>query len=146
MKIEHSKDHIGRHIFAVLDGDRVAGTLTVTERRSFVQVGQLDVMYSYRRKGVATKLYTHAAKFACRKFGKPLASDDVRSVGSQGFWRKQLKKGRATCVDTSGAYGYDPESGRSTRRKIHKCAVFALSCPAPPSLKGRHAPHRLRKM
>ena len=131
---EHTQDHIGRHIIAALQDGQVIGTVRMTERKSYVQVGHADVIHSARRQGIGTKLYTRAAKIACKKFGKPLASDDVRSVGAEGFWQKQLRKGRAVCVDSSGAYGYDPETGRSTKSKIHKCAVVSLSCPAPATL------------
>jgi hypothetical protein len=81
--------------------------------------------------GVGTKMYEAAARAACR-MGKPLASDSSRTRFSQGFWLKQVEKGRAYCV---------PGSGKATKltddfdhRGTWPCGTYALACPAPRSL------------
>jgi GNAT superfamily N-acetyltransferase len=86
-----------------------------------------------RRKGVGigTKLYEKAAAFAC-KLKRPLASDDARTSAAQGFWLKQARKGRATCLRGSGratalTKGY-------AEKGLWACGQYALTCPAPKSL------------
>jgi len=81
--------------------------------------------------GIGTKLYEKGARAACR-MGRPLASDSSRTRFSQGFWEKQAKKGRATCV---------PGTGRATRLSDDfeqtgqwSCGTYSLECPAPRSL------------
>ena len=81
--------------------------------------------------GVGTKIYEKAASFAC-SHGVPLASDEVRTAAAQGFWTKQARKGRATCLRGSG---------RATKlSKTWKvagqwgCGQYVLTCPAPKSL------------
>lgn len=81
--------------------------------------------------GIGTKLYEKAAAFACAR-KRPLASDDARTSAAQGFWLKQARKGRATCLRGSGratalTKGYG-EKG------LWACGQYALSCPAPRSL------------
>ena len=58
----------------------------------------VSVDASLRRCGLGTELYTRAMKLAQAK-GLQLTSDSHRSTNSEGFWQKQLKKGRAVCVD-----------------------------------------------
>jgi len=82
--------------------------------------------------GIGTKLYEAAARSACRK-GVPLMSDNRRTKYSQGFWEKQSRKGRATCVIERGgkklSSGFEISGGWS-------CGRYALTCPAPRSLRG----------
>lgn len=59
-------------------------------------VGEVRVLDSYQRCGVGTQLYTRAAAIA-RERGMPLYSDTARTEASQGFWEKQVRKGRAKC-------------------------------------------------
>lgn len=49
-------------------------------------------------EGLGTRLYERSARAACR-VGRAYAitSDTIRSVFSEAFWRKQVRKGRATC-------------------------------------------------
>jgi GNAT superfamily N-acetyltransferase len=86
--------------------------------QKYYSVAWVRVVDGAQGKGLATKLYEAAAQEACKR-GAPLASDSVRFPGSDGFWRKQLRKGRARDV-------FDK---RGQQR-------FALSCPAPSSLAG----------
>lgn len=82
----------------------------------FLQPGWVSVDARHRRCGVGTALYQEAAKLA--KASKlPLVSSRERSEMSEGFWSKQAKKGRATCLPNApGAYSargrYDDEQGR----------------------------------
>lgn len=84
-------------------------------------------------KGIGTKMYEHAAKLACRARA-PLASDATRTKYSEGFWAKQAKKGRATCVARSG--GVRLEAGTFEPKGRWSCKHYSLSCPAPRSLAG----------
>lgn len=60
-------------------------------------VGTVSVLDSYQRCGVGTKLYERAAAVA-RARGVKLYSDAARTEASQGFWEKQVRKGRAKCA------------------------------------------------
>jgi len=81
--------------------------------------------------GIGTKLYEKAAAFACAQ-RRPLASDEARTAAAQGFWLKQARKGRATCLRGSGratalTRGY-------AEKGLWACGQYVLSCPAPRSL------------
>jgi GNAT superfamily N-acetyltransferase len=76
-------------------------TMGVIEVEPDDQDGRLRVAWirtedSVRRCGLGTKLYERAAVEACRS-RRVLTSDITRSESSDGFWQKQVKKGRATC-------------------------------------------------
>jgi hypothetical protein len=100
-----------------------------------VERGDLSVAYAQTSKpgsGVGTRMYEAAAQVACA-LGHALVSDDKRSRFSEGFWKKQARKGRATC-DTSarGTRLNDDLSYKGT----WKCHRYRLTCPAPRSLAG----------
>jgi len=59
--------------------------------------------------GLGTKLYERALRAACDVGGQQaLVSDKTRSPFSEAFWRKQVRKGRASCVgDGSESSYYD---------------------------------------
>lgn len=115
------------YAFAVTakDGGKPVGRIGVIKwnppdapHKTYMKVARIDVDESVRRKGVGTKLYERAARVACEgRYGAPLASDTDRSSMSDGFWRKQVSKGRARRDETGRAF-------------------YTLSCPAPRSLKG----------
>lgn len=84
-------------------------------------------------KGIGTKMYERAARIAC-KARAPLASDATRTKYSEGFWGKQAKKGRATCVARAG--GVRLEAGTFEPKGRLSCRHYALTCPAPRSLAG----------
>ena len=115
------------YAFAVsaYDGKKRVGRIGVIKwnppaepHKTFMRVARIDVDESVRRQGIGTKLYERAAKVACEaRYGKPLASDTSRSPLSEGFWRKQERKGRA-------------------QRDYISNSFYVLSCPAPRSLKG----------
>lgn len=50
-----------------------------------------------KRCGIGTRLYEHLYKIACDERAR-LASDTKRTEASEGFWRKQARKGRARCL------------------------------------------------
>jgi len=103
---------------------------TKTPQGSLLRVAFAEV--SKPGQGVGTKMYEHAAKFACKK-RMPLGSDKLRTKYSEGFWKKQASKGRATCVVRSGGVALSTEFYEKGRRS---CGHYALSCPAPRSLAG----------
>jgi len=115
------------YAFAVTarDGRKPVGRIGVIKwnppaepHKVYMKVARIDVDESVRRQGVGTKLYERAARIACEsRYGKPLVSDTDRSPMSEGFWRKQVDKGRAVRDETSRSF-------------------YVLSCPAPRSLKG----------
>jgi GNAT superfamily N-acetyltransferase len=88
----------------------------------FVVAG-VNVLESFRRQGLATKLYEAAAQEACRRRA-PLASYERIGDMSRHFWDKQMRKGRAVILSKRGGY----ERGE-------KAPIFSLTCPAT-SLKG----------
>lgn len=112
-------------------GRRIAGFLTL---RNLLSVGFIDVHPSMQRCGVATKLYERAASIACKEGGSPLRSDTERTAYSQGFWDKQVRKGRATCVEqTPQTY---PAGDSESVEGRGNCLYYKLKCPAPKSLAG----------
>lgn len=96
------------------------------ERDPVMRVRRIDVVPGARRHGVATGLYERAARIACQKFGKPLASDVDRSPSADAFWQKQWNKGRASRVPSNQ----------------HDAVIYVLHCPAPRSLAGARRGHR----
>ena len=81
--------------------------------------------------GVGTKIYEKAAAFAC-SHGAPLASDEVRTAAAQGFWTKQARKGRATCLRGSGRATKLSKTWKEAGQ--WGCGQYVLTCPAPKSL------------
>lgn len=91
---EHSGDE---YMFFAKYHGRLVGDAKVRESQTHGLVVELiGVEDRDRRRGVGTALYEAALKLSCET-GKPLASDHQRSPFAEAFWRKQVKKGRATC-------------------------------------------------
>lgn len=116
-------------------GNRVVGEMWI-ERGKFADrlvthVNAINV--TDKRCGIGTRLYEHAAKIACREFGAPLASDVQRSGFAQGFWKKQVDKGRAKCVvktDASATRWFEkPVEGRGGCwfYQLKSCGVTSLA-------------------
>lgn len=100
------------------------------------EVTHVEVDALARRSQIGTRLYETAAKMACERYDAPLVSDIYRSAYSDGFWQKQVRKGRATCLAASDHTQYpksdaEPTFGRSG------CKRYILSCPAPATLTAR---------
>ena len=107
-------------------------------RPAYVAVTMVEV--GEQRKGHGTRLYERAARLACSTFKAPLASDTTgdRSSAAEGFWQKQIRKGRARRLHFQP---WDP-SGQERFRRVN--SRYALRCPAPKSLAGLTARKRRR--
>lgn len=82
-----------------LAGDLSAGYPFGDKSKEFT-IGLIHVHKDYRRCGIGTKLYEMVAQGAC-DLGARLTSDQYRSEASEGFWAKQVKKGRARCIKSA---------------------------------------------
>lgn len=91
----------------------VVGKAILDTARGRVVVGEIEVAEEARRSGVGTALYEAAVKVAC-KAGLDVSSDSFRSPYAESFWRKQVAKGRATCVPGHGNVYDAPARGKST--------------------------------
>lgn len=118
----------------MMTGDRAGshevGRLDLVDGRTrdegpFMRVKFVQTRGTFQRRKVATRLYEAAAKLACERYGLPLASDVTRYAGSEGFWSKQRRLGRASC--------YKPNALRETE---DWCMRYILPCPPPKSLEG----------
>lgn len=91
------------------------------------------------RCGLGTRLYETALREACQR-GLRLTSDRTRSDASEGFWRKQVAKGRARCVRPGGAsrFIFDLETGESEIDGTWDCTQYEMveTCPAKIDLSG----------
>jgi len=120
----------GALIEALVDKRNVVGHVIVVKADGVPYVSDIRVSPQMQRCGLGTKLYEQAAQYTCEAFKKPLHSDVERSAMSDGFWKKQVKKGRAVCTvqaqePASSTPDWIPVEGRSG------CARYRLSCPAP---------------
>jgi len=126
-KISYRIDSPDKRGFCAIadDGGNDIGLVcaAVPGRRKAFAVFSTEIDASYRKQGIATKLYEMAAKEACKR-GMPLHSDVLRSEMIEPFWAKQARKKRARLV--------------KYKRKIAGHEVtgdyYALRCPAPRSL------------
>ena len=92
-----------------------------------LRVEESWVNEKHRSCGLGTKLYERIAKASCQKFKKGLMSDTARSEFSEGFWKKQVNKGRARCVVEAMSKHDDPETGIVYGRS--GCESYQLTCP-----------------
>jgi hypothetical protein len=109
--------------------EHTVGSLYVTRDRGIFAVSNIEVSEQFRRCGLATRLYTVAAKEACSR-GMPLQSDTTRSKYSQGFWEKQVAKGRARCIMTAKSDGPPRPDYDGPLYRRGDCEAFELRCPA----------------
>lgn len=84
---------------AVLQG-AITGDVVIDEDSGglFFNVGTVRVEDAARRCGIATRLYELLAEEGCKR-RMPMRSDTYRSKASEAFWKKQVTKGRARCVE-----------------------------------------------
>ena len=96
---------------------------------------------NFRRCGYGTKLYEKMRDVAC-DYGVPLASDRIRSEFSDGFWRKQLRKGRAKCASPV----YPDQLEDEGIPEDSPCGTFVMkqACPRDRSLAGSKRTRRKR--
>jgi hypothetical protein len=133
-------DHSGSFEIIARDGTGMkAGVIKVDEVESTIEGGYIPLVswshteLGHRRCGLGTKLYERAAQAACKLFQEPLHSDLTRSGMSDGFWQKQVKKGRAICVlkgDPPASYRLETDTikDRSSciQYRLKTCAVTVL--------------------
>lgn len=102
-------------------GEQPAGALTLRlttrpvgdEYEKVAMVTGVGVKADFRRKGVATKMYEAAARWAAEE-GVHLLSDTTRTEMSESFWKKQTEKKRADPVslfDDNNTYYYRLKKG-----------------------------------
>lgn len=89
----------------------VVGKAVLDTARGRVIVGEIEVADEARRSGVGTALYEAAVKVGCRA-GLDVSSDSFRSPYAEAFWRKQVAKGRATCISGRGEVYDAPTRGK----------------------------------
>lgn len=83
--------------------------LLANDLRDALVVVEVKVNREARSQGVGTRLYEAALREACA-LNQGLASDTVRSIFAEAFWRKQARKGRAKCLERGRALVHrDPE-------------------------------------
>jgi GNAT superfamily N-acetyltransferase len=82
---------------------------------------------NHRRCGIGTRLY--AAAFACDE-NRTLGSDSQRTAFSEGFWQKQVNKGRARCA-TEWAHRVYADPTQAAPRGGCEYYVLTAPCPAP---------------
>lgn len=96
---------------ATCDGEP-AGQLVLARRDNidgmpgvFWPVLDVHVREQHQRKGVATALYEHAAKYLCRnKLGPLVSTSRMMEAKSVDFWKKQERKGRAKRIKQPRLY------------------------------------------
>lgn len=109
--------------------DGLIGMLMTEIDDNRYSVASIGVDTEYRRCGVGTRLYTAAAKMGCA-MGLKLGSDNLRSTYSDGFWQKQVRKGRAACVEQAPEHSGSLHSEMGPRLNRGGCARYELlSCP-----------------
>lgn len=75
-----------------------AGMLEVTCRQGLCETGLIEVEEPFRRQRVGTALYEAALDEICKR-RKFMVSDITRSAFAEAFWRKQVARGRAKCLN-----------------------------------------------
>jgi len=128
-------------------GDKFIGgaELSVFRGNAVVKLIEINEDDTPRRCGVGTRIYQKLYALAC-KHGAHLSSDIVRSAHSEGFWKKQVAKGRAKCITTFGGRGaehIDPNTfmivkNKDGSRATWKCGYYAMKtkCPKRYDLRG----------
>lgn len=102
---QHAIEIVAHGLVEGPSGERgeYAGTLSLKKQKVLGQdllvVNEIEVVPKYRKHRLGTRMYEWAAKIACR-LGVRLSSSHYRSEFSESFWRKQERKGRASCVAT----------------------------------------------
>lgn len=125
MQIRVTACYFGRLVGGAIVSAPDPFTKAITGQK-FTSMGYIKTEEAYRGKGVATRIYEAAARMSCLKFKAPMASDTQRTTAADAFWKKQFKKGRAVKFNI-------PKANRALGSRA---TIFALSCPAPKSLKG----------
>jgi hypothetical protein len=121
----------GYKISAFTNGDKAGFIGLERDRRGgrYLTV-EYAVVTADRRCGIGTKMYERALQLAC-ELGLPLASGHSRTPASEGFWRKQERKGRARCVSQKPASRLAPAEEGMGPRGEWPCGQYAMreACP-----------------
>ena len=111
--------------------------LPTSDNQRFAIVSNIGV--ASERCGVGTRLYQKLYKIACKNRAI-FASDNQRTEASEGFWRKQEKKGRAVC-NARDSRGIRLKASGFTYTPIGRwpCHSYRMkkTCPKSFSLRGR---------
>lgn len=123
---------------------KLLGEAELTPRGDKLEVSFIETNEDYRRCGVGTRLYQAALAEACQR-GLRLASDTTRTPMSEGFWAKQVRKGRASCTSTGDGAERLTETFRPSGKRW-PCRQYAMAevCPASTDLSGRRRRRRGR--
>jgi hypothetical protein len=102
----HRDRYQGTYVKAWLDDFKVGegGTRAISGthgKTDLAVVGTIRVEPGVRRCGVGTRIYERLLQASCNR-GLRLASDASRTKYSEKFWKKQNRKGRASCVRVDG--------------------------------------------
>lgn len=86
-------------------GTRQIGSFIAAKNHKFkrLEVRSAVMLKGYERRGLGTKGYEALAAWACAN-NFVLTSDQARTDASEGFWKKQLTKGRAEYVTENRQY------------------------------------------
>lgn len=143
--LRYLRDEIGQRFEAIgSTGARLGHVDIEVLPDNMAMTGTAHVLTQYRRCGVGTRLYEAAAAWACTA-GHPLRSDASRSAMSEGFWAKQVRRGRAVCAAPAiqwerDAHPFSAIAGRGD------CEYYRLTAPCPaPALDGRRRRRRRRR-
>ena len=143
--LRYLRDEIGQRFEAISPtGARLGNVDIEVLPDKQAMTGTAHVLAQYRRCGVGTRLYEAAAAWACIA-GHPLRSDASRSAMSEGFWVKQVRRGRAVCAAPAiqwapDAHPFSAIAGRGN------CEYYRLTAPCPaPALDGRRRRRRRRR-
>jgi hypothetical protein len=83
---------------AYMEGKKVGGAGMLITDYGPEKLAVVSAMGAHiKRCRVGTRLYEHLYNIACAERAL-LASDSKRTEASEGFWRKQTRKGRAHCL------------------------------------------------
>lgn len=98
--VKRSPKARGERIELFKDGKRVAYAQVrdSSDGDNLLEMHQRHVEPAYRQQKLGTALYEIALAVACSE-GKFLVSDINRSQFEEAFWRKQVSKKRASCVE-----------------------------------------------
>jgi len=108
---------------------KVVGSILLeeTKRERTYQVAQIYVSGEWRR-GIATQLWEQSAAYAWQRRRYALASDVRLNSQARGFWEKQVRLGRARCVEV-----WEPDNEED--EPAGGCRQYILQTPPPLSLR-----------
>lgn len=129
----------GYKMTALMDGARAGFMGLAAERygKPYLVV-EAVIVDTRRRCGIGTKMYERALQLACEN-GLRLASGHMRTEASEGFWKKQTRKGRAQCVSDKSAVRLSPPEQGMHPDGEWPCGRYAMRevCPRKIDLSGR---------